>query len=162
MFLGISSLSIHHFPTAEQECVVITSDSLQIQTPCLSVRPRPVCNPSLPHCPVSPSPPRCQAEVPLLCGVHKSGAHRVADCVKAAQTMFLLNVCSSSHSCCSGLAGLTNAGLVLGRERARSLGFSGTCTNTDRGSRFSFTFNTDRGMNRGQESGVYEKKTHGG
>lgn len=73
--------------------------------------------------------------------------------------MFLLKTCSSSHSCCLNLAGLTNAGLVFSPERVLSLGSLGTCTNTVLGSCFSFTFNTDRGKNRGQESGVVEKKT---
>lgn len=58
--------------------------------------------------------------------------------------MFLLKACSSSHSCCLGLAGLTNAGLVLSFERALSLGVSGTRTHTVPGSCFSFTFNTTR------------------
>ena len=71
--------------------------------------------------------------------------------------MFLLKACSSSHSCCLDLAGLTNAGLVLGPERTLSLGLLGTRTNTVPSSRFSFTFNTDREKNRRQESGVQER-----
>lgn len=58
--------------------------------------------------------------------------------------MFLLKVCSSSHSCCLGLAGLTNAGLVLSPERALSQGVRGTRTHTVPSSCFSFTFNTTR------------------
>lgn len=58
--------------------------------------------------------------------------------------MFLLKACSSSHSRCLGLAGLTNARLVLSPERALSLGVSGTRTHTVPSSRFSFTFNTTR------------------
>ena len=63
--------------------------------------------------------------------------------------MFLLKACSSSHSCCLGLAGLTNAGLVLSPERALSQGVQGTRTHTVPSSCFSFTFNTTRERERG-------------
>lgn len=84
----------------------------------------------------------------------------MADCVKATQTMFLLKACSSSHSCCLGLAGLTNAGLVLGPERALSLGGPRTHTHTlGTGSCFSFTFNTTRER---EGSGGDKKEKEGG
>lgn len=96
-----------------------------------------LCRPGLPYCPVSPS--QTQRQTSLSCTVY-----RAADCVKATQTMFLLKACSSSHSCCLGLAGLTNAGLVLSPERALSQGVRGTRTHTVPSSCFSFTFNTTR------------------
>lgn len=71
----------------------------------------------IPSCPTAPA---LRAGFPALCSTHI-----VADCVKGTQTMFLLKVCSSSHSCCWVLASLTNAGLVLGPERIPSLGILG-------------------------------------
>lgn len=76
--------------------------------------------------------------------------------------MFLLKACSSSHSCCLGLAGLTNAGLVLGPERALSQGPRGARTHTVPGSCFSFTFNTsaerDKREGRGERRVVCRRK----
>lgn len=77
--------------------------------------------------------------------------------------MFLLKVCSSSHSCCLGLAGLTNARLVLSSEWGLSHGVSGTHTHTVPSSCFSFTFNTTRERQRGgQKNGVLKKNGVGG
>lgn len=119
----------------------------------------------------SPSPPVIPAcptalSLPLNPSINlrfsSSTAHRAADCVKATQTMFLLKACSSSHSCCLGLAGLTNAGFVLSPRKGPVPGGLGNShTHPVPSSCFSFTFNTTRETERETEERkvVCRKKT---